>query len=263
MKVSTSVSWGIILILAGILFLLDNLGVINVNLWGIFWPMAIIWFGINILWGYFSRGTRGSEHAVVPLDGARRARLHIRHGAGRLHLAAGAGMEVLAEGDFGGGVEVDTRKEDDLLDVELKMPNLASPGRWASVDNLDWTVSLNPSVPLSLDLATGAGESELDLTDLALSDLRLRSGASETEIRLPAHAGYTRVDIATGAAEVRLIVPTGVAASILARGGLASIQVDQNRFPRQGDYFQSPDYDAAPNRVEIRVETGVGELQIR
>lgn len=256
-----SMMWGAILILAGLLFLLNNLGILRVDVWGIFWPLVIIWFGVTILWNYFRPRSRETEHAVIPLEGARQGRLHLKHGAGRLRMSAGAAPDTLAEGDFGGGLDLNTRKDGDLLVADLSMPSMPAP--WPGMDGLDWNLALNTQVPLSLDLETGAGESTLDLTDVAVTNLRLRSGASSTEVRLPARAGLTRVDLSTGAASVRLLVPQGVAASIQARGGLASIDVDQNRFPRMGDLFQSPDYATAANRVDIHAETGVGSIEVR
>jgi hypothetical protein len=58
-------------------------------------------------------------------------------------------------------------------------------------------------------------------------------------------------------------VPQGVAASIRARGGLASINIDSNRFPRSGDVNQSPDYETAANKVDMDIQTGVGSVDIR
>jgi hypothetical protein len=62
---------------------------------------------------------------------------------------------------------------------------------------------------------------------------------------------------------VTVRVPSGVAARIRIRGGLAGIKVDQNRFPRMGDTYQSADYDTAPNKVDVDIETGVGSVEIR
>ena len=57
-------------------------------------------------------------------------------------------------------------------------------------------------------------------------------------------------------------MPQGVAASIEVRSALAGVHVDGTRFPRSGSGYRSPDYDSAANKVEIRVETGVGSLDI-
>jgi hypothetical protein len=119
---------------------------------------------------------------------------------------------------------------------------------------------LTPEVPLSLDLEVGASRNILNLRDLRVTDLRLSTGASASEIEMPANAGETRAWIRSGAASIDVHIPAGVAARIEARGGLASIRVDTVRFPQVGGVYQSPDFSSAENRVHLDIETGVGSV---
>jgi len=41
--------FGLLLIVVGIAFLLENLGLVSGNVWNIIWPLVIILFGISIL----------------------------------------------------------------------------------------------------------------------------------------------------------------------------------------------------------------------
>ena len=45
--------------------------------------------------------------------------------------------------------------------------------------------------------------------------------------------------------------------------GLASVTVDQTRFPGGDNRYQSPDYDSAANKVDIDIETGVGAVTVQ
>ena len=81
-------------------------------------------------------------------------------------------------------------------------------------------------------------------------------------MKLPARAGFTRVVVSGGMTSLRLHVPEGVAARIRASCGLVSITVDRKRFPRTGGVYQSPDYETAQNRVDIRLDTGLGSVVI-
>lgn len=261
--------WGVILILIGALLLLNNLGVLDVNIWSLIWPVFLIALGLWILWRIVA-GPRPveAEEVVIPLEGAAQARVHIRHGAGRLHVDAGAGPGELVAGTFGGGLDHRVRRDGDMLDVEMRVPSdafpaFALPWMWGQGGALDWSFSLNGEIPLSLDLETGASDMRLDLTDLRVTDLRLQTGASATDLTLPANAGHTRAEIRSGAASVNIRVPSGVAARIRIKGGLAGITVDQNRFPRMGDTYQSADYDTALNKVDVDIETGVGSVEVR
>jgi len=261
--------WGGILILAGILLLLNNLGILDVNMWSLIGPLFLIALGVWVLWGVIV-GPRSieAEEATIPLEGAARARVRIRHGAGRLHVDAGAGAGELAAGTFGGGLDRRVRRDGDMLDVEMRVPSrgfprFVTPWMWGAGHTLDWSFGLNGEIPLSLNLEAGASDMRLDLADLRVTDLRLQTGASATDLTLPANAGHTRVNIGSGAASVTIRVPSGVAARIRAKGGLAVITVDQSRFPRVGNTYLSPDYDTAPNKVDVNVETGVGSVDVR
>jgi hypothetical protein len=118
-------------------------------------------------------------------------------------------------------------------------------------------------VPLSLDVNTGASKAELNLADLKVTDLQLKTGASETTVTLPTNATYTKVGGETGLAAVHFRVPQGVAARIHTSGGLSEIKVDQERFPRSVGGYQSTDYDTAENKVDIDISVGLGSASIR
>ena len=260
--------WAVILILAGTLLLLNSLGITAINVWGIIWPLALILLGAWTLWGvFFGKRALETEQAAIPLEGATQARVRIKHGAGRLRVDGSVEADELLAGTFGGGLEQRVNRDGDALDVELRMqPHMFSPFNmpwmWGPGDTLDWSISLNDDIPLALTFDTGAGEARLDLGDLCVTDLKISTGASSTDLTLPANAGHTRARIDAGAASVTVRVPSGVAARIQAGGGLASVNVDRNRFPRQGGVYQSPDYETASNKVDLKIETGVGSINV-
>jgi len=261
---NSNLFWGAMLILAGGAFLLQTMGLLQgVNLWGLLWPVFLILLGAWILLGRFSRGQITREKATVSLDGASQARLKLEHGAGRLDVRGGAASLDLVEGTFGGGVQVSSRRDGATLDAKLSLPSQSLPFLWGPGYSLDWEVRLNQSVPIALELGTGAAEANLDLADLKITELRLQTGASSSNITLPANAGFTRVRIESGAASVVLRIPEGVAAHIRASAALGAVNVNTQRFPRVGGEYQSPDYDTAANKVDIHVETGVGSVEIQ
>jgi len=260
----SSIFWGSILVIIGLVLLLDNLGFLRgVNVWTLIWPIVLILIGIRVLFGTLFRRAPSSEHASIPIEGAQRAHLKLQHGAGRINLQAGTTPGVLAEGDFIGGVDVRSRREGDRQTVRLRVPENIFPFDWTPGNTLDWTLSLSRDIPIELEFETGAGEAKFDLTDLMVSEVRLKSGASSTTIDLPASAGHTRVFVEAGAAAVNLNVPQGVAARIRSQSGLASIEVDANRFPSAGtNLYQSNDFDTAVNKIEMDIQMGVGSVKI-
>ncbi len=256
------VFWGGLLVILGVLFLLGTwFG--QIPWWQLFWPGVLIALGVWILLGRtgWRRAAPVAESSVVTLEGARRARVHLHHGAGRLTIGAGTAPDQLLSGTFGGGLYVRSSREGDLLDVDLR-PREVGPWTWGP-HGIDWAFNLNQEVPLSLGLETGASDMTLDLSGLRLSDLRLKTGASTTYLTLPANAGLTRAVIESGAATMTVQVPDGVAAQVRIRGALTGISVDTGRFPYTGQVYRSADYDTAANKVDIDVQTGVGTITVR
>ncbi len=262
--------WGIILVLLGGLFLLETLGILpaNVNVWGVFWPLLLIALGLSALIQALRPGYARAEALRLPLEGARAARVKIGYGAGELMIDDRAGLDELLNGSFGGGVESHTRRSMDETSVELRLPARNLQFFWPPVGpgprGLNWTIGLNPEVVYRLELEVGASRNRMNLTNLKVSELRLQTGASATEIDFPARAGRTSAVIKAGAAGVEVRVPQGVGVRIHAAGGLAEVNVDTVRFPRTGggDY-RSADYETAANRLDLEIEAGLGSVSVR
>jgi hypothetical protein len=69
--------------------------------------------------------------------------------------------------------------------------------------------------------------------------------------------------VKSGAAAVSLRLPEGVAGRIYIQSGLAGISVDTSRFPQVSGGYETPGYGTAANKADIRIETGVGSIDIR
>ncbi len=264
-----SIFWGVILVVMGGLFLLENLGFLprGINVWEIFWPLLLIGLGVNALLGAVNRrgGTVDAETLHLPLDGAQQAWVKLVHGAGELRIDDRAAPGELLNGSFGGGVEKTSRRVGNEVQLELRLPVGNFPGVFPfdGQDRLNWTVGLNPEIPLRLELEVGASRSRLDLSRMQIKELRISTGASATEIRFPERAGMTQAWIHSGAASVEAEIPSGVSARIHVGGALSGIHVDTARFPQMGGDYQSPDYATAENRLNLDFETGVGSITVR
>ena len=258
--------WGIILLLVGLLLLLSNLGLVSLDAWGAVWAVVLIVSGAAILWQVSAGpGPVDGEEVSIPVGGAIAARVHLKHGAGRLRIRGGAGAGMLIEGTFDGGLHYRTQRRGDEVEVEISprgFPMVLAPWNWGG-EGYGWTFGLNTDIPMTLAIETGASEARLDLSEVRVTDLRLQAGASSANVVLPASAGHARVRIAAGAASVSLRVPQEVAAKVRCRGALASVDVDEDRFPRVGGGYQSPGYDVAENKIDIEVEAGVGSFRVR
>jgi hypothetical protein len=225
-------------------------------------PVVIIAIGVGLALSAISQARSGAEMepVSVPLDDATEASVRLEHGAGNLRVRAGDGS-ALVEGRCAGGVDTDVERSAGRVEVRLR----GRPGfPWGGGRSrgFEWELALARDVPIALEVRSGASDSDLDLTDLRVTELQIHTGASKTAVRLPSTGRYT-VRAGGGAMSMTFRVPDGVAARIEARGGLSGMKVDERRFPRWGGEWRSADYDAAEHRADIRLDTGAASVEIR
>lgn len=256
--------WGLAVIIAGVLLLLSNLGLLPVNAWNLIWPLGLVLLGLWFLVApRLARGDRETRDLALPLEGARSADVRISFGAGRLIVGASGVPGQLLGGRFTGGVRESVQRSGEHATLRLEGVFAGPPMVFADNHGFDWQVQLSPDVDMRLTLETGASENVLDLTRLRLSELNLKTGASSTQASLPANPGQMRVKVESGAASVVLRVPPGVAASISGETFLSGFEIDTTRFPMlDKNRYQSPDYATAANRIEIKTEMGVGSIKV-
>jgi hypothetical protein len=253
--------WPLVLIILGGLFLLSNMGIITFSIWGIFFPLLLILGGVSVLLSSLRRARQGEATSLsIPLEGGENARLRIKYGAGRMHLSGGAASGDLLSGTFDGGLDHNAWRGGGRLDVTLSSPS-DFPWDWNG-GRREWDVRLNERVPLVLDIDVGAAESRIDLTDVCVTDLKLDTGASSSEVWMPARAGQTTAKLSGGAASIKVTIPPEVAARIRWDGGLATINVDTRRFPQSGKTYQSPNYETAANKIDLKVDMGMGSVEV-
>jgi hypothetical protein len=236
-----------------------------VHAWQIVFPMALILFGLWFLLGpSLVSKNLPVEQVSVPLDGSTEAEIKFRHGAGELFVTSGVISGQLLNGSFGGGVEHRVHQDGSRNKVKLSTPSdyfwmvpFTQVGK-----GLTWDVRLSKEIALKLDFKTGASENHIDLTDLIVTDVRLETGASRCELTMPAQAGFTRLAVEAGAASIKIVIPQGVAAHMSVETGLSGVNVDTSRFRQSGNVYESPDYATAANKVDVRIQAGVGSIEI-
>jgi predicted membrane protein len=110
---------------------------------------------------------------------------------------------------------------------------------------------------------TGGGNVFLDLAGMQVTRVSAETGGGNMEVILP--EDITRLSLAakSGAGNVVVTIPAGMAARIQANSGLGQVIIDP-RYPAiQKNTFQSPDYPQAARRVEIIVSSGAGNVSIK
>jgi hypothetical protein len=102
----------------------------------------------------------------------------------------------------------------------------------------------------------------LDLSGLSVPSLNVDSGVGTATMTTP-KSGVTTMSVNGGIGSATITVPSGVAARIRVDGGISSTRVNEARYPKSGDAYQSADYASASNRIDITIDGGIGSINIQ
>ncbi len=256
-----SIFWGGVLILLGVLFLLQRMGVIP-SVGPYLWPLALILVGgWLILSVYWRSSPSDADRFSIPLGEAKSVKYRFSHGAGQIEITGGAPMGQALVGSSAGGMNKSSRMNGDRLEVKVE----AGPSFVPFIGPSEgvWRFQLTQEIPLTLIVETGATSMNIDLKDVQATLIELKTGASNTNLTLPAR-GVSLLDVEAGAASINIRVPEATAARIRVREGVTALNVDTDRFLQlDSGFYQSSNFDTAADRAEINVEAGLGNITVK
>jgi len=294
----TSLFGPMVLIGVGIMLLLGNLDVLDLNFWQLlfrFWPVFLIGAGLDILLGRRANGGvlialmmilglifgaiwLGYVETTTPfgvvhgesvsqlLNGASRADVTIATSVSQMRLEAGADVN---DALLGGTVALHPNEELERsfaieggtaqYKLQSSTRSLILPSFGRSNDG-SWDLQLNRLTPTNLTVSTGVGSAILDLQQVNLTGLQVDAGVGKVEITLPL-AGNFEGEINGGVGGIMVYVPDTMAVRIEASTGIGSINVD-NSFVRDGNVYQSATYETAANRINLTVSGGIGAIDV-
>jgi len=285
----------VILIGLGIVFLLNNLGVLAWSVWEVIfrlWPILLVALGLQIIlsrlsvWGSLlalvltgailagmlwmlgpDLGTGqvvAGEEVSQALGGATRAEVVIEPGVGSLHIEALPESANLIEGMIRVGRGQSVRRDFAVVGktatfiLQTKGATFGPFIGWS--DQRSWDLGLAPEVPLELQVSLGVGLADVDLTGLTVSDLKVTMGLGRTTVTLPDEGSfYAKIEGAIG--ETIIVIPAGMAARIRVDTGLAMSDLPDG-YQQRDDVYTSPGYASADDRVDLEVSQAIGKITI-
>ena len=283
--------WGIFLLFLGIVFLLQTLNVLPWGLWGTlwrFWPALIIIVGLGILLRRFNawlvsllilailgaclgiaiwqHGTSLPASIVTtsnsePLGNIEQARIEGDFAAANVTIGSLPSSSSNFVEASGGSMNLDFHRQDSEGKLYLNTGKVNR--RFWDKDGINWEIRLTRNIPLAIDVKSAAGNLQLNLSELEVTELRLDVDAGNCEVTMPSSAGTTDAEIEAAAANIEVTILDGVAARIHVDTSLSTFDVDESRFPRQGDYYISDDFDATRNRIYLEIDCDMGRVQVK
>ena len=208
-------------------------------------------------------GRVGSHSEEISLDGAESVQAQILMGAGKLVVEGGA--DQLMEGDFTYtypeyAPDIDYRvrlNEVGVLDIKQE----DKPGIRVNTNyRNDWVLKFNEDVPLELDITLGAGESDLNLSELNLENFSLQMGAGAAYIDLSGDLDDDlQVNIQGGVGELTVVLPDNTNIEVEVQSGLG--EINTRGLNRDGNLYVGK-YSGSGSVLYVSIEVGIGELNL-
>ncbi len=207
---------------------------------------------------------------VEPIGDTKTAKIDIRVSDSNLTIDGSTGGEpVLASGALqyleNGNVPARTRNSSNG-ETSLALAMGLSGKQWfrfpwqACNGATEWQVHINPDVQSDIKAHSGGGNVKLDFTGMALTTIAAETGGGNMDVVLPESA--TSATVKSGAGNVTVCVPSGIAARIEAKTGMGKVVVDPKFSKIDKFTYQSPDYDSAAKKIEITLGSGAGNVVV-
>jgi hypothetical protein len=291
-----------IFVAIGAVILLDNLNIVQWNVWQVIlslWPVLIIAIGLDLLvarrstWGAVlalillavilsgalwimavgspSASAMESEQVMQALTGAERAVVKIDPAVAALKIRAFEEDETAGDQLVQGAVQMSSigtlQREYSLIEGTGYL-TLRRQGDLVTSPSLRgsdwvWNLAFNPQIPLELEVNLGAGSIDMDLSALLVTDLIVQMGVGRTSVILPDQEGVVTVSLEGAIGEMIIYIPAQKAVRLTSNTGLAAISVPDG-YNQDGDTYT---YDGAgsnpDDRVELSVDQAIGRISIR
>ena len=256
----TSFFWPIVLIGAGVILLLRNLGIIqafNFSTLLRVWPLLLVVIGLDLIFGHKSpwvggliglitvaavvaflyyapsmgiNPTAGVKTEVVsaPLENTQRVEYNLDTSYAPVTVSALSGSTDLVNATIihHGQLEFDVIGDSDKT---VNLSETITNDSWFSLDlglsGQKWDIGFNPSVPTSINVNGGSGSIKMDLTGIMLDSLRAHFGSGSSHIILPASATPYGVEIESGSGSVSLSLPVSTDVTLKLDTGSGSVFV--------------------------------------
>jgi hypothetical protein len=208
------------------------------------------------------------------------AQIDLQINCGELELTGVAGTAW----SFAGRGDADSAPSVSAEDDSLRVRSREGGARFAFVGKREqWEVSVPTGVPLSLEVQLNAGQATLAPATAELRDVDVEFNAGSVRLDLGSVRSIESLDVQGNAGAATLILPdvsfTGQfqvnagsiafcappGAALRIRAGsnpVAAYDLDREGLVRSGDTWQSPDFDSAAVRIDLRVEANAGSITL-
>ncbi len=269
--------WPVILIIWGLNILLKKTGIwwlVPLLIVSLFSFFVVVSFQnididqINFLNRFFITSEKSEEspgdiiHNENAVKDVEKLIVEINYGAGKLFLSNLDDSTKLYETEL----EYDNYKPEIIYEKEdntgkLNMNQKTDVNRKKLVNTNDWNLYLAEKLPLEVDIDTGAGKIDVDLSKLQVERFDVNSGVSDLAINFANYNTQSRIN--AGASNIKLYVPSESGLQIKLSSLLGNNNFNEAGLVNQGGgLFQSDNYKEANNRINLRISSSASNIKL-
>jgi hypothetical protein len=125
----------------------------------------------------------------------------------------------------------------------------------------EWDLRLGKSIPVDLVIHTGAGNSQLDLSELNMTSLTVETGAGVTTVNLDGNWEHdVNVSIEGGVGEIKVNLPAEMGVRVDMDTALVTVTVQGLTHAENG--YVNEAFGTAPHTLTLNLQAGVGSVTL-
>lgn len=122
-------------------------------------------------------------------------------------------------------------------------------------------LKLNTDVIWDMNFEFGAGKADFDLSQYKVKNLSIKTGLTETDVKLGDKTDNLDVKIESGLTDIEFQVPETVGCRIDIDGGLND--KDFEGFIQKDGHWETPNFDKSAKKINLKFEGGLQSLKVR
>ncbi len=154
--------------------------------------------------------------------------------------------------------------EDDIGRIKLKYRDDKIKFKGLHRDGCDSYLYITDNKPISLNIDAGVVDLDLDLRDIEITEFELDTGVSDVVVQFGDKSHHIDSNFDIGVSDLTIYIPEGTAVRLHKETGLSSVSYKELGLGKiKSGLYQSPDYDTAQYTIDIDIDAGISDIDIK
>lgn len=209
--------------------------------------------------GFYRHGSQVVE--MRELQGAKMVKVGLHLGAGRLNVSGGSGHLMNADFHFdkeweNPKIDYHVTGEQGFLDVNRESEHVV----FGPSEN-NWDLKFTNDVPLDLHVDMGAGQGNLKLRDMDVTNVELQIGAGQVDVDVTGpRKSDLNISVKGGVGQATIHLPKDVGVRAFASGAIGTVRAAGMH--HDGHEYTNDAYGKSPHTIHLEVQGAIGDIEL-